>query len=73
MASRVRVALGECTVVDERPDRFASNEAMVALHMARKRVRLVAEGAMINTTYKRFPIDALAAFKADLLLVLGDE
>jgi hypothetical protein len=40
--------------------------------MARARVRKVAEGRAINTTYKQGPIDALEAFKADLLAILDE-
>lgn len=34
-----------------------------------KRVKKVAKGATINGTYKMFPIDALKAFRNDLLLI----
>jgi hypothetical protein len=36
------------------------------------RVRKVAKGATINGTYKLNPEDALAAFRADLLILVGE-
>lgn len=42
------------------------------LHMARERVRKVAEGGMINTTYRMSPEPALDAFRADLLRILAE-
>lgn len=41
------------------------------LELARRRVRLVAEGGTINGTYRLSPEPALEAFRADLLLILG--
>lgn len=40
------------------------------LALARKRVRKVAEGGMINTTYGLPVGESLAAFRADLLFLL---
>lgn len=39
---------------------------------ARDRVRRVAHGATINGTYGQLPMDALEAFRKDLLTVLGE-
>jgi hypothetical protein len=40
---------------------------------ARDRVRNVARGATINGTYRLPPGEALDAFRADLLRILGEE
>lgn len=41
-----------------------------ALQVAMNRVWKIANGAMINTTYRLSPFDSLAAFKSDLKLIL---
>jgi hypothetical protein len=43
------------------------------LALAARRVRAVAKGATINGTYGLRPELALEAFRADLLLIVGDD
>jgi hypothetical protein len=49
------------------------NHPRCGLAGARARVRAVARGGTINGTYGLSPEPALDAFRADLLLIVGDE
>ena len=43
---------------------------MTTLEEAVRRVKLVADGGTINGTYKKLPMAALVAFRADLSLLI---
>lgn len=49
---------------------MASSQA--ELQKARDRVRKIAKGGFINTVYRKFPGEALEAFRQDLLRILDD-
>jgi hypothetical protein len=44
----------------------------VELEASKARIRAVAKGATINGTYRMQPGEALDAFRADLLRIVGD-
>lgn len=51
---------------------ISARQSGKTLRLAQDRVRRVAKGATINGTYKLLPEPALDAFRADLLLIVGE-